>query len=254
MTDVISTLSDGELAELAAYADGSLAPEGRAVVEARLAASPELQELVARQRRSLLATQSLAEEPVPATLLTTVARASRERPRRRRLGVALTALGAAAAVLVVFLVLSVAGGPAAPTVADAAQAALRVPSGPAPAAVAGTSRLDVAVQGLSFPDLAKTYGWRASGVRRELLAGRDTTVVYYENGGRRVGYAIVSGPALERPSAASSTTVGGVQFQSFTVQGKPVVTWRRNGHTCVMVGDAGPAQLLALASSGGEGY
>ena len=44
---------EDEAAELAALADGSLGPERRAAVEAHVAASPELQERLAEQKRSL---------------------------------------------------------------------------------------------------------------------------------------------------------------------------------------------------------
>jgi anti-sigma factor RsiW len=58
-----------EIAELAALADGSLAPERRAVLEARVAGSPELADLLAEQQRAvtLLRTAS-AEVEAPADL------------------------------------------------------------------------------------------------------------------------------------------------------------------------------------------
>jgi hypothetical protein len=46
MSDTVSQLSERELAEFAALADGTLPAERRAEVEARVAASPELQELL----------------------------------------------------------------------------------------------------------------------------------------------------------------------------------------------------------------
>jgi hypothetical protein len=69
-----------ELAELAALADGSLAPEQRAAVEARVEASPELGERLAEQRRALTLLQGAAETvEAPASL-----RAGLERQRRAR--------------------------------------------------------------------------------------------------------------------------------------------------------------------------
>jgi anti-sigma factor RsiW len=65
MKDVTERLSTKEMAELCALADGTLAAERRAEVEARVAASPELQELLERQRRAVLAAQTLAAEEVP---------------------------------------------------------------------------------------------------------------------------------------------------------------------------------------------
>jgi hypothetical protein len=51
-----------ELAELAALADGSLGPERRAAVEARVAASPELAGLLAEQQRAVALTRSAAAD------------------------------------------------------------------------------------------------------------------------------------------------------------------------------------------------
>ena len=256
MADQISRLTDAEIAALCAYADGTLPPRRRAEVEARLAASPELLELIQLQRRSLAATGALATEPVPASLTAAVrdARrpAERARRRRRRLGLALAGGGALAAVLVALIVLGVGGAPASPTVGDAARFALRSPAATLPGSATG-GRLAVAVQGLAFPDLAKSFGWRATGLRQGRLGGRDATVVYYEKAGRRVAYAIVSGRALAWPATGRTTTVGGVRYQTLSLEGRAVVTWRRLGHTCVMIGDAPSADLLTLASWRGGG-
>ena len=255
MDDVISRLSDQEAADLCALADGTLPAARRAEVEARVAASPELTALVARQRRALAATQALAEEPVPSSLRASVEgllprRAARP---RRRLGLVLSAAGVLAAVAVVVVVLSVSGGPAAPSVAAAAQLAMQAPSGPPPAAVAGTDKLAASVEGVPFPDLQASHGWRPAGIRQGEVGGRPATVVYYEKGGQRVGYAIVAGPALARPESAASTTISGVEFQTLALQGQQVVTWRNGGHTCVMVGPVPAGELVDLASWGGNG-
>ena len=52
--------SDGEIAELAALADGSLAPERRAALEARVAASPELADRLREQQRAVALAQNAA--------------------------------------------------------------------------------------------------------------------------------------------------------------------------------------------------
>ena len=70
-----------ELAELAALADGSLAPERRAAVEARVAADPELADRLAEQRRAIALAQSAAAEvEAPPALRARIER----RPRARR--------------------------------------------------------------------------------------------------------------------------------------------------------------------------
>src|SRR5919108_212366 len=76
-------LSEQEMAELCALADGTLPAERRAAVEARVAASPALQELLERQRRAGTATRVLADEPVPPSLRAAVEAGRRPREHRR---------------------------------------------------------------------------------------------------------------------------------------------------------------------------
>jgi anti-sigma factor RsiW len=257
MSDPASRLSEPEQAELAALADGTLPVERRAAVEARVAASPELQELLERQRRSVAATQALADEPVPASLRVAVDERARGRRagrgRRRWLVPRLGTAGALAAAFAVVAAVFLGGGPGTPTVAEAARFAGEPPTGPAPrpAGTEGT-RLATRVDGVVFPDL-RSYGWRAVGVRTGEVDGRDTTTVVYEKDGRRIAYAVVAGDGLPRPSPAEETTRERVLFQTLRVDGRLVVTWRRLGHTCVLVGDAPPSELLALASWRGNG-
>jgi len=245
---VISGLTDRELAELCALADGTLPVDRRAEVEARVDASPELQELVERQRQAVTAAQALEADAESASLRAFVAglrtppgRLRRWTPRLALAWVAVVAVAAVAAALL-------SGGPGAPTVAGAARLALRPAAGPAPlpAGASGT-RLAVGLGGVSFPDLARAYGWRAVGVRRGQLGGRDATVVVYRKGDRRLAYAVVAGPGLPVPEGAP-TTVRGVPYRFFRVDDRLAVTWRRAGHSCVLIGDAPAAELTRLAS------
>jgi hypothetical protein len=97
-----------EVAELAALADGSLAPERRSDLEARIAASPELADRLAEQQRAVaLARSAAAEVEAPVTLRARID--AQRRPRRvatpRRLvliGAAATAVATVVVVLVVF--------------------------------------------------------------------------------------------------------------------------------------------------------
>jgi anti-sigma factor RsiW len=252
MSDAASQLSERELADLCALADGSLPPERRAAVEAAVAASPELQELLERQRRALEATRSLEREPAPTSLQEAVeAKRRRSRPGGAgwvvpRLGLA----GALAAVVAVVAVLVLSGGPAGPTVAEAAELADQPASGPAPAASdSNDAQLALDVEGVVFPDLLRRFGWRAVGVRRDRLDGRDATTVFYEKDDRRIAYVIVAGDGLSRPSGVPETTYRGVTFHTLHVDGRLAVTWRRLGRTCVLVGAAPRDELLALARS-----
>jgi anti-sigma factor RsiW len=251
MSDAASRLSERELADLCALADGTLPADRRATVEAMVAGSLELQELLDRQRRAVEATRALEREPTPASLREAVEADRRVRRSRRggtgwlvpRLGVA----GALAAVVAVVAVLVLSGGPGGPTVAEAAQLTDRPPSGPAPPGSAESSaRLALDVDGVVFPDLLRRFGWRAVGVRRDRLDGRNATTVFYEKGERRIAYVIVAGDGLPRPDAPEST-YRGVTFRTLRVDGRLAVTWRRLGRTCVLVGAASRDELLALA-------
>jgi anti-sigma factor RsiW len=252
-----SKLSARELAELAALADGTLPPERRGPLEARVAASPELRELLERQIRAVAATRGAASEPAPASLRTSVERtigASAAGRRRSRLVPGLAFGGAVAAATAIVLALVLTGAPSGPTVADAARLTTSPPTGPAPARLADSrSKLAERVDGVVFPDLTRAYGWRPIGVRRDEVNGRAATAVYYEKGGRRIGYVILAGSALPSPSGAHVVNQRGVRYEALDVDGSPAVTWQRLGHTCVLTGATSRSELLTLASWHGGG-
>jgi anti-sigma factor RsiW len=253
VSDLVARLSSEEVAELCALADGTLPAERRAEVEARIAASPELQELLERQRRAVLATHMLAAEEVPASLQGSVEARRRAlgsgRSRTRRLVPRFALAGAAAVAAAVVAAVVLSGGPGAPTVADAAQLASQPANGPAPPPVGkSTTKLALGVEGVVFPYLARWAGWQTLGVRHGRVDGRSATVVFYAKEGRRIAYVIVAGSGLPRPSGGQAATRGGVQYRTLRLNGKLAVTWRRGGHTCVLIGQASRAELLELAS------
>ena len=99
---------DPEPVELAALADGSLAPDRRAPLEAVVAASPELGHLLAEQQRAVALVRGAAiEVEAPASLRVRVepkARTARASGRRRLVLLGGAATAAAVAALAVALV------------------------------------------------------------------------------------------------------------------------------------------------------
>jgi hypothetical protein len=96
-----------KLAELAALADGSLAPERRAALQAEIAASPELARRFAEQQRAVqLARSAAAGVAAPAGLRARI-EAQRDGNRRSRSPRRLVAIGACAAVVAVAVAVGV---------------------------------------------------------------------------------------------------------------------------------------------------
>jgi hypothetical protein len=227
--------------DLAALADGSLEPAARDALLHRAAESPELADALARQRRAVAAVRLAAAEPAPDALRAQVeamvaARSTRRhRPRRRVLAFGTSVAALAAAAVLVF-----AGGSTSPSVAEAAQVALAPARAPAPAARAATNTLDASVDGVAYPYWAGTTGWRATGSRSDTLHGRAVRTVFYENAkGQRLGYAIAAGPPLP--------TAGGTAHAAYRVLrsgGAAIVTWLRDGHTCILAARGVDASVL----------
>ena len=157
---------DREIAELAALADGSLEPERRDALEARVAASSELAHQLAEQQRAVALTRSAAEEvEAPAALRARVE--AQRRSRRTRTPGRLVLAGAAttaALVAVVALAVSVLGSG---TSAESFHAAL-APTDLAPGATGEATltkttsgwRIELDATGLPRLDAGRFYeGW-----------------------------------------------------------------------------------------------
>ena len=251
-------LSDDELADLARLADGALPADRRAEVEARVAASPRLSSIVARQGIALEALRGTAEIGAPARLRADVERrrgAVRERRgwgRRLAIGRSVAAVAAGAACPDLRAAERILGGP---SVADAASLAEKPPTQPAPRAVPGTpALLRAEVDDVPFPNYAAKFRWKSAGAREDDPSGREATTVHYRKGARTIQYTIVSGDALDPPSDARTTTRAGVEYRKLRHDGRTVVTWERDGHTCVLSAKAvRPAELLTLADWRGKG-
>lgn len=241
-------------AEISALADGTLDPARRAQVQARIDASPELRRRLDQERRAVaLLTEARERDRAPHGLrerverartdgrstLTTGTKRSRVYPGR---------LAGAAAVLVLVVALALilpAGSPSTPSVARAAAlGTLGATHAPPPPQLSDPVKLRLHVGTLHFPNWARTIGWSAVGQRHDRLDGRPVPTVYYARAGSTVAYSIVSGSALPRPPGVPHST-GLYPFQSFRLHGRNVVTWREDGHTCLLSGARVPVRVLA---------
>jgi anti-sigma factor RsiW len=243
---------DRMVAELTALADGTLRGRRRARLLAEVARSPELAERLEKQRRAVAALRTV-EAGAPAWLR---ARVEPER-RRRRTSFSRPLAGglAAGAAFALILALVLPGGAGGPSVVEAAELGAQLSEAPAPGLdPAQPKLLDARAAGLAFPNWADEFGWRATGRRVDELDGRRAVTVFYEKGGRRIGYTILAGEPIEPPEAALRTVRDGTTLHGLSADGRVVVTWLRGGSTCVLSGaGVDAATLLELAAWKGEG-
>ena len=198
--------------------------------------------------------QQLAlEVEAPASLRARLADGQQRTGPRR--GVALPALGGlglAALAAVVLVLVGLGGGSSAPSVDDAVAVALARPTAPAPAVNPTNMHLVRAhIGGVTFPNYTYAWPkWKTTGARRDRIAGRDATTVTYRGPRGDVGYTIVDGKPLDRPSGARRLRAGGVDLTVLRRDGATVVTWERDGHTCVLAGRGAGVerQLIRFAS------
>src|SRR4051812_11418931 len=248
-------LSDDQLADLARLADGTLPPDRRAEVEAAVAASPELASAFEQQAFAMQALRTTTDIGAPARLRGEIERRQAGRAKRRRSFSprAILATGVAATLAIVLALPPLLAGGL--SVQAAAAYAEKPPTEGAPAGVPGTPQLlRKAVDGVPFPNYAAKFGWKPVGARHDSGHDRKATTVYYEKNGRQMAYTIVSGKALGEPSKARVTERGAKDFRIFRNHERTVVTWERDGHTCVLSADRVPAaELVALADWRGKG-
>jgi hypothetical protein len=229
--------SQRELAELSALADGTLDPSRRAEVETHIAGSPELTTLYERERRVVELVHdanSTTHAPTGVRARIDASRPSQRARARRRVAYG-GSIAAVLAAVVLALVLVLPGGtPGAPSVSQAAGLAILEPAGVAPRPDETTpERLETTIEGLYFPNWASRLHWHAIGQRTDHINGRVAVTVWYAWGEKRVAYTIVGAPALKAP-AAEVWNHAGVEYRTLKLNGRTVVTWRRNGHTCVL--------------------
>ncbi|MBV9803229.1 MAG: hypothetical protein JO130_08575 [Solirubrobacterales bacterium] len=217
--------------DLTRLADGTLDASRREPLERLLTASPDLRADLREQRRAVAALRAAGRFEQAPVAVRVHHRALAGRARRRGPTRTVGLVGATAALL--WAVVSLSGGQAALTVAQAATIAVR----PVTASVAEprdgqTALPGVRAAGLTFPYWGDRFGWRATGMRTDRLDGRPLTTVFYRRGAASIAYTIVAGPAL--PARLTTWTDGG----------RTIVTWTRRGHTCVLSGRGIPAREL----------
>jgi hypothetical protein len=218
-----------------------------------------LDEALAERGRTLIAA-AVADTRAPLALRERI-EADRQRiarsggARRRRVRGLLIPAGGLVVAAVVAVVLLVGGGGAPSVVATAALAA-RGPVLPPPAEdQANEALLQSSMEGVPFPYWGQQK-WEAVGARDDTVEGRAARTVYYANPkGVRAAYTILGGHAIDPPSDARKRTDKGTELYVIEKDGRRIVTWERNGHTCVLSAPvAVPEQkLLDLAAWKGNG-
>jgi anti-sigma factor RsiW len=246
--------------ELAAFADGVLPAERAEQIARQAADDPEVAAGIAEQRRAVElfgAAAADAAAEAPAALRESLDRAGRgrRRPALTRRGRLAGGVAVALVALVAVTAIVLPTGAGGPGIDEAAAIGARpATAGPPPADAAQPALLAAAVEGVAFPDWQAEFGWTASGQRADQLDGRDARTVVYGKGGKEVAYTIVSGDRIDPPGDAREVTSGGVDLALFTQDGRRVVTWERDGRTCVLsaVG-VDDETLVKLAVWNGEG-
>ncbi len=230
---------------LARLADGSIAEAERAELERAVAASPELAAKLAEQRRALQIVAAVDVE-APVRLL---GRISGPEPaaRRARRRLPIRGVVVVAGVALILALIAIRG--TAADVRGEVHIALDRATLSAPArSRTDPAALTVSVAGISFPYWSGR-GWRATGARTDSFGDRAVETVFYNSADYgRVGYSIVAGAPLAVGRTQQVLRGGGVVYSILSADGATVVTWQREGHTCVLASRRAPASaLLALA-------
>jgi hypothetical protein len=194
---------------------------------------------------------------VPPGLQRRIEQAVREAPTQRRappLRWRLPALAAvtATAALALVLVLAAGGEPGVNALAAIArQPATEQTPGQDPSQ---PTLLRREFEGVAFPNWSQEFGWSPIGARTETIDGREASTVFYTHHGHRIAYTVLAGEPIEPPKGALAMQADGVDLHRSRHGELDVVTFVRNGRTCVLAGDViNPSTLVELASWQGDG-
>jgi hypothetical protein len=181
--------------------------------------------------------------------------AQRTRSGPGRLRWPLPALSALTAALAIALVLVLAGvddhGAGAPSLETAVALALAPPTAPAPPVDPRDPRVVGASEGgIAFPNYGyERPDWRTTGLRRDRLGDRRATTIVYRGPRGAVGYTIVDGAPLAVPRGARP--IPGSTFWTLRRGDATILTWRRDGHTCVLATRDARLSVLEHFARGG---
>lgn len=210
----------------------------------------------AREGEALIAA-AVAEVEAPQSLREAIERdrqrAASRMPFWRRHRSIVAASGAAAALAVVAIVLSIGDGATEPSLDDVYASAKLAPTEAAPDPAGGEPPVLAArVDNIVFPDWQEKFGWKPVGRRDETVADRPVTTVFYRNpDGARLGYSIVSGDALDDTPPGQQVKRNGNVYHVAREGERTIVTWTQDGQTCVIATASAvpPANLVDLADS-----
>ena len=210
-----------------------------------------------RRVERLLASSGPATPPALRIRLAAL-QTGRPAATRRRSTRLVAAIGATALVaFVAVLTLTIDGGaPTGPTLADAARPSARAATAPSPAHdLRSPALLRASFAGVTYPYWYKQFNWFAAGQRSDSLGdGRTARTVFYRHTHHRIGYTVVSGTPLMPPRAAERRVINGVEIRGYRDGSRDVVTFVRNGHTCVLAGVVhSRGTLYKLAAWNGDG-
>ena len=121
-------------------------------------------------------------------------------------------------------------------------------------AAAGQSRLPSlhepqrSFAGITYEDWGARFRWFKVGGRTDFVDGRRTSTVFYRHTHHRIGYTVIAGRAVAPPDDAEVLRAKGLELHRFKIGKDDVVTWVRNGRTCVLAGNVhNPFTLVKLA-------
>lgn len=239
-------MQPGELETLLALAEErTLQPDQRAIA-ARLQSDPACRQAIVRQRH----VAGALRHGGPAVPRDRGARLSAKSgrstaPRRRTIGrwvwpVKLVGTSAAAVLAVGIVAVTLRGGSVHPPTATQVAAIWTRPAtgGTVSADPAHPTQLDVSFHGIVYPNYHDREGWHPVAARYDRIGRLRTATVFYQTGARRAAYTVVPSTRLTVPAGARHLRVAGLSLIEFRSGDRWIITFVRNGNTCVLTAAA----------------